>query len=47
MLGPGRRRDWYVRDAGGEFGELLHTSFSGEAGDVERWPAAKQPIRCA
>jgi hypothetical protein len=80
LLGPEKKADWYVRDAGAEFRELLHTTFSGEAelpadaadtglrrdgrqlwiaeraaflvsvddpDDVERWPAAKQPIRCA
>lgn len=74
--------DWYVRDTGGDFSELLRTTFAtkatlpdgatdtgsrrddrqlwigpdedaaylvslDDAQDVERWPAAKQPIRCA
>jgi hypothetical protein len=77
-----KRADWYVRDTGGDFSELLRTTFANEATlpegatdtglrrddrqlwigpdeeaaylvslddaqDVERWPAAKQPIRCA
>ena len=82
LVGRERTADWYVRDSGGEFSELLRTTFAGEATlpdgatdtglrrdgrrlwigpneeaaylvrlddpkDVERWPAAKQPIRCA
>ena len=74
--------DWYVRDTGGEFSELLRTTYDNveaipkgatdtglrrddrqlwiapdkeaaylasldDAQNIERWPAAKQPIRCA
>jgi hypothetical protein len=77
-----KRADGYVRDTGGEFGDLLRTTFAGDAvlpkgatdtgyrrdgrqlwigpdktaaylvslddpRNVARWPAAKQPIRCA
>jgi hypothetical protein len=83
LVGPEKSADWYVRDtSGGDFSELLRTTFADEATlpegatdtglrrdgrqlwigpdqeaaylvsvddaqDVERWPAAKQPIRCA
>jgi hypothetical protein len=82
LVGREEAADWYVRDTGGEFSELLRTTFAKKASvpdgatdtgvrrdgrqlwiapdkeaaylvslddphDVERWPAAKQPIRCA
>ena len=83
LIGPDDyRADWYVRDATGEFPELLRGTFDGDATlpkdatstgwrhdgrqlwlshdkraaylvdiddphDVERWPAAKEPIMCA
>ena len=82
LVGREATADWYVRDAGRDFPELLRTTFDNEARlhegatdtglrrdgrqlwvgpdkeaaylvsvndseDVERWPAAKQPIRCA
>jgi hypothetical protein len=82
VLGRGQAADWYVRDHGGEFAELLRTTFANKATlpddatdtgwrrdgrqlwvepdktaaylvslddgqSVQRWPAAKQPIRCA
>jgi len=82
LVGREPTADWYVRDAGRDFPELLRTTFDNEARlpegatdtglrrdgrqlwvapdeeaaylvsvndaeDVERWPAAKQPIRCA
>ena len=82
LVGRGQAADWYVRDDGGEFSELLRTTFASkatlpesatdtglrrdgrrlwvvpdkeaaylasldDAEKVERWPAAKQPIRCA
>jgi hypothetical protein len=82
LVGREETADWYVRDTGGEFSELLRTTFAkldrppdgatdtglrrdgrqlwigpdeetaylvglDDAQGVERWPAAKQPIRCA
>jgi len=83
LIGPGdARSDWYVRDEGGEFPDLLRGTFDADATlpddavstgwhrngrelwlshdkdaaylvgvddkhDVERWPAAKEPIMCA
>ena len=82
LVGRGQAADWYVRDNGGEFSELLRTTFANKATPpddatdtgwrrdgrqlwvvpdktaaylvslddgqgVQRWPAAKQPIRCA
>jgi hypothetical protein len=83
LIGPNdRRADWYVRDTGGEFSDLLHGTFADGAtlpddatstgwrragrelwlgadeqaaylvdlddrDDVERWPAAREPILCA
>ena len=31
LVGPENKGDWYVRDVGREFGELLHTTFSSQA----------------
>ena len=83
LIGPDYdRADWYVRDATGEFPELLRGTFDGDTtlpedatstgwrrdgrqlwlahdqaaaylvdvddpDDVERWPAAREPILCA